>query len=45
MYYQPPRIETPGLLPKGEYLPSIKELDGEATYSLPDLDKRSLYNV
>ena len=44
--YEPPRrIETPVLLARGEYLPSIKELDGEATYSLPEYDRNSGYNV
>ena len=45
--YEPPprRITTPALFSKGEYLPSIKELDGEATYSLPELDNRTGFNV
>lgn len=44
--YDPPRrTETPGILGRGEYLPSIKELDGEATYSLPEFENRPGYNV
>ena len=44
--YEPPRrIQTPALLARGEYLPSIKELDGEATYSLPEYDKNTGFNV
>lgn len=38
------KIESPMLYSKGEFLPSIKELDGEATYSLPDSGK-GLYGV
>ena len=38
------KIDSPMLYSKGEFLPSIKELDGEATYSLPDSNK-GLYGV
>ena len=36
------KIATPVLFGKGDFLPSIKEIDGDGTYSLPD---RSGFNV
>jgi hypothetical protein len=38
------KIDTPVLYGNGEYLPSIKELDGEGTYSLPDAGK-GMYGI
>ena len=38
------KVETPSMYSKGDFLPSIKELDGEATYSLPEGSK-GLYGV
>ena len=38
------KIETPSIYSKGDFLPSIKELDGEATYSLPEANK-GLYGL
>lgn len=38
------KIQSPMLYSKGEFLPSIKELDGEGTFSLPESNK-GLYGV
>ena len=38
------KVDTPLIYSKGEFLPSIKELDGEATYSLPEANK-GLYSI
>ena len=38
------KVDTPLLYNKGEFLPSIKELEGEATYSLPEANK-GLYSI